>query len=165
MFANGVRVPMLNLHHQVLFDTVDAVGLVKLFLRRRHEVAQTRILLMADQAEIAKRIQRFGVERSMAVQRALWIVMLHRTAEGKCVGPHTVHNLQNAVYNTLAPPQWIPFTREPLPEYAVSVGAFDQHGHRLMPRCVPHANLGPALCSSALAEGPPKVYSNRMSWH
>ncbi|MOA70372.1 hypothetical protein D3C78_1992010 [compost metagenome] len=50
MRAYGASIPRLGLHHQVLLNAIDDVVLVKLFLRRRHEIAQARVLAVADQA-------------------------------------------------------------------------------------------------------------------
>ncbi|MNP44635.1 hypothetical protein D3C76_1385070 [compost metagenome] len=59
--------PRLYFHHQILLNTVDGVVLIKLFLRRGHEITQARVLVMADQAEIAERIQRASVELNLSV--------------------------------------------------------------------------------------------------
>ncbi|MNF11758.1 hypothetical protein D3C80_2130490 [compost metagenome] len=67
MGAYGVGIPRFYFHHQILFNAIDGVVFIKLFLGRRHEIAQARVLAVADQAQIAERVKRVSIQLNLSV--------------------------------------------------------------------------------------------------
>ena len=86
VLGNGGCIPLRRLHHEILFHAVDGVISVVLPLCLWHEVAEPRVLAMADQAEVTERVERLGWQGIMPRQGVLWIVMLYRAAECELIG-------------------------------------------------------------------------------
>jgi hypothetical protein len=85
MLVDSPLIPRILFHHQVLFDAVDGIVPVVFLLSLRHEIAQTGVLAVADQAEVAERVERVGWQCVMPRKRILGIVMFHRASECELV--------------------------------------------------------------------------------